>query len=207
MVIEAYKDSCFAEVVNAADLITPDGMPIAKSILALYGIPQDRVAGMDLLEDVFDVAQRNGFRVFIYGSTRIVLDLALKRISELYPKLIICGVHSPPFRDLTHQEEIDVCDILERSTPDIILVALGCPKQEFWMGKNKGRIPAVMIGIGGALPVFAGVQSRAPVFMQRLSLEWLFRLFQEPKRLFKRYLVTNTCFIRLITKEYFLGRK
>jgi len=207
MVVEAHNDCEFAAIVNGADLVTPDGMPLAKSMWLLHGITQERVAGMDLVPDLIAAAERDGLSVFIYGSTEIVLDAVLKRIERDYPGLRVSGAYSPPFRQLSHDEDNSVVTRINNSGSNIVLVALGCPKQEMWMAAKRGQINAVMVGIGGALPVYAGLQRRAPQFMQRLSLEWFYRLLQEPRRLFKRYLITNSTFLYLLARSYLLVKK
>lgn len=201
MTIEAWLQSKFAGVVNAADIVTPDGMPLIPSLKLLYGLDQERVSGMDLLPDLIAEAEKKKLSIFFYGSTSDVLNKISARIKREHPALSIAGAYSPPFRDLSEDEEGEIVERINNSGANIVMVALGCPKQEFWMARHKGKINAVMIGLGGAFPVYAGVQKRAPVWMQKSSLEWLFRLCQEPRRLFKRYFVTNTLFIILLLRE------
>jgi len=207
MVVEAHADARYAAIVNSADLVTPDGMPLARALTMLHGIRQERVAGMDLLPDLLCAANLNGLSVFLYGSTDAVLDAMLRRIGREFSQLRICGAYSPPFRPITPEEACEDISRINASGAHIVLVALGCPKQERWMAANRGSVNAVMVGIGGAFPVYAGLQSRAPLFMQRHSLEWLYRLCQEPRRLFKRYLVTNSIFLWLLGKEFFVKKK
>jgi N-acetylglucosaminyldiphosphoundecaprenol N-acetyl-beta-D-mannosaminyltransferase len=201
MTIEAWQNPDFAAVVNNADIATPDGMPLAKSLKLLYGIDQQRVAGMDLLPDLIAEADKKGLSVFFYGSTDEVLEKINARINREYPAVKIAGVYSPPFRVLSEQEESEIVATINDSGANMVMVALGCPKQELWMAKHKGKIDAVMLGVGGAFPVYAGTQSRAPMWMQKYSLEWLYRLGQEPRRLFKRYFVTNSLFVLLLMRE------
>lgn len=195
MVVEAILDKSFAAVVNGADLVTPDGMPLCKAVSLLYNTKQERVAGMDLLPDLLAMANANGLSVFLFGSTDTVLETIKKRATLECPHLKIVGNYSPPFRPPTAQETLDEVVRINDTGANIVLVALGCPKQERWMASNKGRINAVMVGVGGAFPVYAGMQRRAPKLMQRLALEWVFRLCQEPRRLFKRYAFTNSLFL------------
>ncbi len=202
MLVEAHNDPEFARVVNNADMVTPDGMPLAVSMKLIYGLKQDRVAGMDLLPDLLQVATQKQIPVFFYGGTEEMLQRTWDYCRQHYPQLKIAGFHSPPFRQLTAVEEGQVVDMINMSGAGFVFVALGCPKQEKWMASMKGRINACMIGIGGALPVMIGMQRRAPKWMQLLCLEWLYRLLQEPKRLFKRYAVTNTTFLFLLTKTW-----
>lgn len=206
MSIEAHWDATFAAMVNGADLVTPDGMPLAKAMKLLHGIKQDRVAGMDLLPDLLQEAQKQNLIVFFYGGTEAMLDKTMDYVQVHYPQLKNHHYYSPPFRPLTIEEETDIISTINNSGAHLVFVALGCPKQEKWMASMKGKINACMIGIGGALPVMIGMQKRAPLWMQKLSLEWLYRLIQEPKRLFKRYFVTNSLFLWLLFKAYLKGK-
>jgi len=202
MLMEAHQDKNFANIVNNADMTTPDGMPLVLGLNSLYNSNQVRVAGMDLISSLLSGAEKEKTGVFFYGSTDDVLDIIRVKCYKDYPDLIISGSYSPPFRPLSASEEREVINHINRSNAGIVFVALGCPKQEKWMAAMKGKINAVMIGLGGAFPVFAGTQSRAPRWMQRYSLEWLYRLSQEPGRLWKRYFVTNSLFLLLFAKEF-----
>jgi N-acetylglucosaminyldiphosphoundecaprenol N-acetyl-beta-D-mannosaminyltransferase len=202
MLVEAYNSNAFANVVNSADIVTPDGMPLAKGLKLIYGIDQPRVAGMDLLPDLLQECTHKNISVFFYGGTQSMLDRTVVYVREKFQNLNVAGMYSPPFRELTPEEEKEIIDKINGSNAGILIVALGCPKQERWMASMKGRINACMLGVGGALPVMVGMQKRAPEWMQRNSLEWLFRLKSEPGRLFKRYFVTNLIFIALFLKLY-----
>jgi N-acetylglucosaminyldiphosphoundecaprenol N-acetyl-beta-D-mannosaminyltransferase len=202
MLVEAYKNKQFAAIVNRADIVTPDGMPLAKGLEMLYGTPQDRVAGMDLLPDLLSAAEKTGLKVYFYGGTPEMQKRTEEYVQRTYPLLKTTGFHSPPFRPLTEEEEQEIVHTINTSNTNIVFVALGCPKQEKWMAGMKGRNHACMVGIGGALPVMIGLQERAPVWMQKYSLEWLYRLYQEPERLWKRYFYTNSLFLALFVREY-----
>lgn len=202
MNIEGHWDQEFARTVSEAEIITPDGMPIVKAINYLYGIKQDRVAGMDLMPDIIKRAEQENLGIYFYGGSKEMMKPTESFVSQNYPNLQNTGFYSPPFRPLTQSEEIQVIKRINESGAHIVFVALGCPKQEKWMAGMKGRINACMIGIGGALPVMIGMQRRAPKWMQKMSLEWLFRLFQEPKRLFKRYFLTNSIFLLLFIVQF-----
>lgn len=201
MCIEAFDDPIFEKVVNGADLVTPDGMPLAKAVKWLYGIQQERVAGMDLLPDLLKEAEKQKIKVYFYGGTEEMQKATETFVYKEYPEIEAVGFYSPPFRMLTEEENLRIIEEINTSGAQLVFVALGCPKQEKWMASMKGKINACMVGIGGALPVLIGMQNRAPEWMQRMSLEWLFRLFQEPKRLFKRYAYTNTKFLWLLFKQ------
>ena len=201
MTVEAKRDKEFREVVNNADLVTPDGMPLVYALRLLYGLRQERVAGMDLMPDLIKESEKRGFSVFFFGSTRDVLDRILKRIESEFPALRVAGSYSPPFKPLEDLDLDRIAEMIEESGPNIVFVSLGCPKQERFMAMMKGKINAVMIGVGGAFPVFAGLKKRAPGWMQKAALEWLYRLIQEPQRLTLRYAYTNTLFLYLLARE------
>ena len=206
MLIEGYRDTLFADAVNGADITTPDGMPLTWAMRMLYGVRQDRVAGMDLLPDLLYKSASEGIPVFFYGSTDPMLSKAKAVLQSKYPALNITGTYSPPFRPLSSNEEDQVVEMINESKARLVFVILGCPKQEKWMAAMKGKINATMVGVGGALPVLLGMQQRAPRWMQKAGFEWLYRLKQEPKRLFKRYFITNTLFSYLLLREY-IGKK
>jgi len=201
MLVEAHWSKYFQRVVNGADIVTPDGMPVSKCFKFLYRTRQDRVDGMSLLPRLIKEASETDLSVYFYGGSPELLKQATIFLVENYPSLKIAGTHSPPFRYLTHAEKTAVADKINRSGANIVFVSLGCPRQEKWMAEMKDSVRSVMIGIGGALPVFIGLQKRAPVWMQKNSLEWLYRLLLEPRRLFKRYLVTNFVFLWLLFIE------
>ena len=202
MLIETYKNSSFAPVVNGAALVTPDGKPITWALRAMHGIRQERVAGMELLPDLLTAASHHNVPVYFYGGSEDMLFKTRNYLHMNLPALKIAGMYSPPFRQLTKEEEDNIIENINASGTMLVVVILGCPKQERWMASVKGRVKAFMIGLGGSLPVMIGLQKRAPKWMQTAGLEWLYRLGQEPGRLFKRYAVTNTFFLYLFFKAY-----
>lgn len=201
MLVEAHEDASFATVVNSANMVTPDGMPLIWALRLLHGVKNDRVAGMDLLPSLLTGAIDKNLPVFFYGGSQKMLDATSGYIKNTYPSLNIAGLYSPPFRALTKEEDESVIEMINNSGARLVFVVLGCPKQEKWMASMKGKINATMVGVGGALPVLVGEQKRAPQWMQRNGLEWLYRLIQEPGRLWKRYFYTNAVFILLLIKE------
>jgi N-acetylglucosaminyldiphosphoundecaprenol N-acetyl-beta-D-mannosaminyltransferase len=203
MVSEAYKSDSYADIMKKADMVTPDGKPLTWALKFLYNIRQERVAGMDLLPDLLSAAENHQIPVAFYGGTDEMLAKTKNHLKEKYPDIQLAKMYSPPFRSLTAQEENEVVLMLRESGARLIFVTLGCPKQEKWMASMKGKINAVMIGIGGALPVLIGMHKRAPKWMQKSGLEWLYRLGQEPSRLFRRYATSNTLFFYLLLKEKF----
>jgi N-acetylglucosaminyldiphosphoundecaprenol N-acetyl-beta-D-mannosaminyltransferase len=200
MVMECHKDANFCGLVNNADLVLADGQPIAKACKWLYGIEQERIDGMSFTPQIIAAAAAENMGIFLYGSTQDLLSKLETKIKSDYPSAIISGMISPPFRTQTAIETEAAIKEINASGAKVVLVSLGCPKQEKWMAMYYQKINAVLLGVGGAFAVMAGIQKRAPVWMQSLSLEWLYRLAQEPGRLFKRYLITNTGFIYQLSK-------
>jgi N-acetylglucosaminyldiphosphoundecaprenol N-acetyl-beta-D-mannosaminyltransferase len=203
MLIEAYHDKAFNGILNNADVATPDGVPLAKCLSFFYKVKQERVAGMDLFPSLMKKAEENNMSVYFFGSTEEVLDKVQERAKSEFPSLEIAGSYSPPFRSLSIEEKKNIAIEINNKKPHFVFVSLGCPKQERWMADNKDLINSCMVGVGGAFPVYAGIQKRAPKWMQKYSLEWLYRLIQEPGRLWKRYFYTNTLFMVLIIQFYF----
>ena len=200
MCMEAHDHADFAQILENADLATADGMPMLRTMNGFHDLDQERVAGNDLMPALMAEAEREGLSVYLFGGKQEVLDIIISRAASQYPKLRIAGTWSPPFRPLTPEEMGSDAERIARSGAHIVLVSLGCPRQERWMAAQKGKVPAVMVGVGGAFLLYAGMDTRAPKWMRDASLEWLYRFALEPGRLWKRYLVTNTAFIWLYAK-------
>jgi N-acetylglucosaminyldiphosphoundecaprenol N-acetyl-beta-D-mannosaminyltransferase len=200
MTVEA-RSPFFAAVVNNADLATADGMPVLRALQRFHKVDQERVAGNDILPALMEKAADKGLSVYLIGATDDVQRLIADRAAKELPALRIVGRYSPPFVPLEEMDlEADAARI-NASGAHIVMVSLGCPKQEKWMAAMKGRVNGVMLGLGGAFLLYAGIDKRAPKWMRDLSLEWVYRLWLEPRRLMKRYLVTNSAFLVLIGKE------
>ena len=187
-VMDAYRDPGLRRIFNAAGMTTPDGMAVVW-ILRLRGHPQvSRVYGPDLVLETCRAGLERGYRHFLYGGDEGVASMLADKLRAHFPGLSIVGTHTPPFRELTEEEDIAVVDRINRASPDIVWVGLSTPKQERWMAAHLGRIQApVMIGIGAAFDFLSGRKPQAPKWMQRSGLEWLFRLGTEPRRLWPRY--------------------
>jgi N-acetylglucosaminyldiphosphoundecaprenol N-acetyl-beta-D-mannosaminyltransferase len=199
------RDPQFAQVVDGADLATADGMPVLKALQHFHKLPQERVAGNDLLPALLARCEADGLRVYLYGGRADVLERIIERAGREYPRLQFAGWHAPPFAPLEKMDLQAEAARIEATGAQLVMVSLGCPKQERWMAAMKGRVNAVMLGLGGAFLLYAGVDTRAPKWMRDLSLEWLYRLCLEPRRLFRRYLVTNTLFVALFSKALWSG--
>jgi N-acetylglucosaminyldiphosphoundecaprenol N-acetyl-beta-D-mannosaminyltransferase len=200
MAVEVSSDRAFAQVVNGADLATADGVPLLRALQKLGRTTQERVAGNDLLPALFARAAEHRLPVFLYGGRPEVLAVIQEKAAIEFPHLRFAGAHSPPFRALTSQELVADADRINASGAAIVMVSLGCPKQERWMASMRPGVQAVMLGLGGAFLLYAGIDTRAPKWMRELSLEWAYRLVLEPRRLWKRYLVTNTLFLGLVAR-------
>jgi N-acetylglucosaminyldiphosphoundecaprenol N-acetyl-beta-D-mannosaminyltransferase len=196
------NDVEFKIAVNNADMATPDGAPIAWALRRLGHAAQERINGPDLMMKYLAEAERLGQTVFFYGSTESTLAKLRVELAKQFPTLRIGGTCSPPFRALTRAEDDQVVNMINESGANVVFVGLGCPKQEKWMADHRGRINAVMIGVGAAFDYHAGVIKRAPLWWQRNGLEWLYRLGSEPRRLFKRYMVTNTLFVFGFVRQF-----
>lgn len=206
MVVEAHRNDEFRTIVNSADVACPDGAPVAKSIGWFYGLKQPHMAGPDTLPMLMEAAGYHRKRIFLLGSTNDVLENFVEQAAIRFPDTVICGYESPPFRVLTPEEDEALITKINDSQADMIFVALGCPKQEKWMAAHKGKVNGCMFGLGYAIPVFAGMASRAPRWMIDHGLEWSFRLFSDPRRLFKRYVDTNSVFMRRIVIKWLANR-
>jgi N-acetylglucosaminyldiphosphoundecaprenol N-acetyl-beta-D-mannosaminyltransferase len=201
-VVTTTRDPDFRRIVNHADLATPDGAPIAWALRTFGHEAQERINGPDLMWRYLEQAERLQQIVFFYGSTPATLQKLRDALTARFPRLRIGGMHSPPFRALSEQEDEDEVRMINASGANAVFVGLGCPKQEQWMAAHRGRVHAVMLGVGAAFDYHAGVVRRAPLWWQRHGLEWLYRLVSEPRRLFKRYMVTNTLFIIGFSRQW-----
>jgi N-acetylglucosaminyldiphosphoundecaprenol N-acetyl-beta-D-mannosaminyltransferase len=201
MLVEAHWHPDFAEVLQKADLVTSDGMPLVWMMKLLGVRNQERVAGVDILIELCRVSTQRNLKVYFLGGQQSILDRIKTRLDIDFPSLAIAGMEPLPFRPITAQEDNEVLERIQASGANLVFVSLGCPKQEKWMAQNRNRVPAVMIGLGGAFPVYGGIQRRAPRWVREAGLEWAYRLIQEPRRLAKRYSQTNQVFLWLSLKQ------
>lgn len=201
MVMESYDDEQFREIVNAADLVTPDGMPLVWAIRMLGVGAAQRVYGPQLMLELCSHAARSGIPVALIGGTDLVLAELNRSLPRRFPGLTIAYSFSPPFRQISSVEEERMLADLHASEARIVLVGLGCPKQERWMSRQRARIMAPMVGVGAAFDFNSGRKKQAPQMFQEFGLEWLFRLSIEPRRLWKRYVYHNPRFIALFAAQ------
>lgn len=201
MLVAAARNGELRNIIQKANLVAPDGMPLIW-LLKRRGFPEaERIPGTDLTLKVCETAAREGIAVGFYGSTTETLDALRKSLLHRFPQLNITFCESPPL--LPEKPEVDrrVVDRLITSGTKIVFVGLGCPKQEFWMAAHSPHVPAVLIGVGAAFDFIAGTIKRAPLWMQKGGLEWFYRLCREPRRLWKRYFLMNTLFFWMVIKQ------
>jgi N-acetylglucosaminyldiphosphoundecaprenol N-acetyl-beta-D-mannosaminyltransferase len=201
MLIEAHWNQSFALVLQKADLVSSDGMPLVWMLRQMGVYNQNRVAGMDVFLRLCQLAPQSGVSIFFLGSEKTVLEKIKARLSLDFPDLQVAGMESLPFRSLTPTEDEALIAKINQSGAGLVMVCLGCPKQEMWMDRHKHRVKAVMIGVGAVFSVYAGLNKRASHQIRNLGLEWLYRLIQEPGRLWKRYSQTIPPFLYLAGKQ------
>lgn len=204
--VTAAFDPRFHKIVADSDLCTSDGAPVTWMLRQLGAPDQRRLNGPDLMLRYFTEEAPKGGKVYFYGATREALDILTHRVAVEFPGLQIVGTHAPPFRAITADEDADDVARINASGAHVVFVGLGCPKQEAWMSEHRGRINAVMIGVGAAFDFHAGLQRRAPYWMQHHGLEWAYRLFREPRRLWRRYLFTNIPFLLMGGAQWIASR-
>lgn len=193
--VTAHKDKNYQAVQQGAAMALPDGGPLSQYSREQGYTEAQRVTGPDLMREVLKISPQKKWRHYFYGSTPETLKILEQKIQERYPGTEIAGMYSPPFRPLTPQEDAECVERINASHPDFVWVGLGAPKQELWMAAHEDEVHALMIGVGAAFDYEAGNIKRAPMWMQRRNLEWLYRLMQDPKRLFKRYFTTNLSYL------------
>jgi exopolysaccharide biosynthesis WecB/TagA/CpsF family protein len=204
---EAARDDEFGELVNSIELVTPDGQPVRWAMNILHGTAlSERVYGPDLVAAVCATAATEGMSIYLFGSTADTCRAVAEELPRRYPGLRIAGVQPDRFRDATPDEDAADVQRIRASGADMVLVGRGCPRQERWVAQHRGLIPVPMLAVGAAFDYIAGNITRPPRWMQRAGLEWLFRLIQEPRRLFRRYLVHNSLFVLMLAREILLNR-
>ncbi len=206
VVVSAWRDPAYRAVINGADMATPDGAPVAWMLRRLGFAGQPRISGPDLMLALCERCAQEALPVYFYGSTEATLTALAQRLQADLPTLAVAGMESPPFRVLAPEEDAAAVARINASGAGIVFVGLGCPKQERWMAEHRGRVNAVMIGVGAAFDFHAGKVKRAPQWMRDNGLEWLHRLASEPRRLWRRYLIMNTIFLYAAVKQL-LSRK
>lgn len=201
-VMESQRYPDVKRIHNQAGLVTPDGMPLVW-INRLNGFSHvERVYGPDFMLAFCGHSLAKGYKHFLYGGGNGVAEKLQLALEKRIPGIRIVGTHTPPFRNLTTEEDAEEVEIINHSQPDVVWVGLSTPKQERWMAKHREKLIApVLIGVGAAFDFNAGLKRQSPRWIQRIGLEWLFRLMTEPQRLWKRYLINNPLFILLLITQ------
>lgn len=200
-VITGTRDDSFRHTLNGADLVAPDGMPLVWVMRRRGHARQPRLSGPDFMWRFCSRAADRGLGIYLYGGTPETLERLRARLRQAFPAIRIVGTYAPPFRPMSSLELQEIGTRINESGAHAVFVGLGCPKQECWMAEQRGRIHAVMFGVGAAFDYHAGNLRRAPAWMRRYGLEWLHRLISDPRRLWRRYLVTNSLFLLLMTRH------
>ena len=193
--VTSYEDAAYCAIQNGGLMAIPDGGPLSTVGQKRGHKNMERTTGPSLMGEIFEISAKKGYRHYFYGSKEETLELLQKKLMEKYPEIQIAGMYSPPFRPLTEEEDKVIIERINETKPDFVWVGIGAPKQEKWMAAHQGKIDGLMLGVGAGFDYYAENIKRAPMWMQKHNLEWVYRLVQDPKRLFKRYWSTNTKFI------------
>ena len=193
--VTSYEEPDYCAVQNGGIMAIPDGGPLSTVGRKRGFKDMSRTTGPSYMGEIFEISAKKGYRHYFYGSTEQTLEKLYQKLNEQYPGIQIAGMYSPPFRPMTEEEDAAVIEIITQTEPDFVWVGLGAPKQEKWMAAHQGSVKGFMVGVGAGFDYFAGNIERAPKWMQNSNLEWVYRLLQDPRRLFSRYWHTNTKFI------------
>ncbi len=191
----SYEDKSYCDVQNGGILAIPDGGPLSTVGQKRGFKNMRRTTGPSYMGEILKISSQRGYRHYFYGSTEATLEKLNMVLQCDYPGIQIVGMYSPPFRALTDEENKNIVEQINTVSPDFVWIGLGAPKQELWMAEHQGKIKGFMVGVGAGFDYFAGNIKRAPEWMQKCNLEWVYRLIQDPRRLFSRYLHTNMKFI------------
>lgn len=195
VVMEGWDSADYRAIINAGDLITPDGVPLVWALRLLGVKSATRVYGPDLTLSICQAVAAAGLPIALYGGTEDSLADFIQTLNERFPGIEVACAISPPFRPLTSEEDAAYTREIAESGARILFVGIGCPKQEQWMAAHKGRLNMPMLGVGAAFDFHSGRVAQSPAWMQKLGLEWLFRFSREPKRLWRRYAIHNPRFV------------
>lgn len=199
--VMAYENEAYRRIQNGGAMALPDGAPLSVYSRKHGFLDAQRVTGPDLMVELLKVSRQEGYRHFFYGATDKTLEAMRAAMERDYPGARIAGMYAPPFRALRPEEDEEVVRLINQAKPDFIWVGLGAPKQEQWMYDHRGLLCGVSVGVGAGFDYLAGDIKRAPKIMQKLCLEWLYRLLQDPRRLWRRYVTTNFKFMKYLWKE------
>ncbi|QHW30861.1 WecB/TagA/CpsF family glycosyltransferase [Paenibacillus rhizovicinus] len=198
--VTSYDEPSYLAVQNGGIMAIPDGGPLSTLGRIRGHDNMARTTGPSLMGEIFKISAEKGYRHYFYGSTKETLEKLFQKLKQNYPYLEIAGMYSPPFHSLTAEEDAAIIEEINVTRSDFIWVGLGAPKQENWMAAHQSKVKGLMVGVGAGFDYYAGNIKRAPEWMQRSNLEWVYRLLQDPERLFMRYIKTNTKFLWLVAR-------
>ena len=193
--VMSYDNKEYCKVQNGGIMAIPDGGPLSSVGRKRGFAEMERTTGPDYMGEIFKISAERGYRHYFYGATEETLSKLQEKLAEQYQGIEIVGAYSPPFRQLSEEEDQEIIENINRANADFVWVGLGAPKQEIWMASHRDKVHGFMVGVGAGFDYFAGNIKRAPKWMQKSNLEWLYRFFQNPVRLFKRYFYSNPKFI------------
>ena len=197
--VQMQRDARLRAIAANCALVSADGQSVVWASRLFRRPLPERVAGIDLMERLLKLAEREGYGVYVLGARADVLERAVGMFRLRYPRLEIVGYRDGYFHD---DESPSICDAIRLAVPQILFVAMSSPRKEYWLAEHAGELGTpLLVGVGGAIDIFAGVRSRAPGWLQAAGLEWSYRLLQEPRRLIRRYAVTNTVFVWLVLRQ------
>ncbi len=207
-IVDAQFDNAYRTIINNADMVTPDGVPLVWCGRLAGHEGLGRVSGADFMARLFTISEQKGYRHYFYGGMPETLEKLKEELAQKHPDLKIAGCYAPPFRKSGDMEDNEVLERINALKPDFVWIGLGSPKQDVWMANHRHLLDVPIIaGVGAAFDFLAGVKPRAPQWMRSIGLEWFFRLCCEPRRLWKRYLVGNSIFIFLLVKQLIVPKK
>lgn len=198
--VTSFENEEYRKIQNGGIMAIPDGGPLSSVGRKRGYHKMSRVTGPSLMGEIFNLSVENGYRHYFYGSTEETLEKLYSKLEEKYTGIQIAGMYSPPFRPITEEEDEMIVKMINDTNPDFVWIGLGAPKQEKWMAMHLGEVKGLMLGVGAGFDYYADNIKRAPEWMQRINMEWLYRLIQDPKRLFSRYMKTNSKFMWLIAR-------
>lgn len=206
-IITGRQEPWVRDVLNAADIATPDGMPVVWALRSFGARDQQRVYGPTLMMHLCRMAADRGYGIYLYGGTEERLELLRRKLTKQVPHLHIAGSYAPPFRPLNQEEDARVKSAIQESGARLVFIGISTPKQDKWMFDHRSDFPGVvMVGVGAAFDFHAGRVKQAPEWIQRAGLEWLFRLAAEPRRLWKRYILITPRFLPLWALQWIASR-
>lgn len=201
MLVDAHQKPSFGAVLKDSDIVTPDAMPLVWLLKRMGVKTQEKVTSLNLMQGLCQQASQQEVSIFFLGSQSLILQKMRLRLAQDFPELLIAGMEPLPIRPLTFKQRQKLIQRIKHSSAGLVMIAYSSPKQEYWMAEHKNQIDAVMIGVGGAFPTYAGLHSKVPTWMKKIGLEWIYRFFQEPTKFWENNVKTTSVFIRLALNQ------